>query len=150
MLYYCVLFFFLRYGVGVAARGTSSLRLLDSIFFAVVMPVSFAPGTSQTLRSSVTDSLGGDGGDYTVSGFLNEVGFSCLLHNSRGSPATWVVRRTRYSTVWHGVRCGTVCDIVNWYGMMVRFDILYRKITVCDMVCWWYGMMIRCGGYIFG
>ena len=67
------------------------------------------------------------------------------------------------SMVWYGtvVRCGTVCDIVCWYGMMVRFDTLYGKTryviwyvgdivygknTVCDMVCWWYGVMVRrCG-----
>ena len=27
---------------------------------------------------------------------------------------------------------------------MVRFDILYGKNTVC----WWYGVMVRCGGCI--
>ena len=50
--------------------------------------------------------------------------------------------------MWHGVRCGTVCNNVRRYGMMVRFNIVYGKITVCDMVCWWYGMMVRCGGCI--
>ena len=30
--------------------------------------------------------------------------------------------------------------------MMVRFDILDGKNTVCDTVRWWYGMMVRCGG----
>ena len=54
-----------------------------------------------------------------------------------------------YGRVWHGVRCGTLfCDTVCWYGKMVRFDILSGKITVCDMVCWWYGVMVRCGGCI--
>ena len=33
---------------------------------------------------------------------------------------------------------------VIWYvGGMV-----YGKSKVCDMVCWWYGMMVRCGGCI--
>ena len=29
--------------------------------------------------------------------------------------------------------------------MMVRFDILYGKNTVCDMVCWWHGIWEKHG-----
>ena len=70
------------------------------------------------------------------------------LSPSGGVGTVWVLCGTWYGMVWHGVRCATVCDIVCWYGMTVRFGMLYRKITVCDRVCWWYGTMVRCGGYI--
>ena len=53
------------------------------------------------------------------------------------------------------VRCGMVCGVaryvISYVGMMcmmVRFNIFYGKVTVGDMVCWWYGMVVRCGGYI--
>ena len=45
----------------------------------------------------------------------------------------------RCGTVWHGVWCDTVCDIVCWYGLCTIW-----KITVCGMLVvrydgtlWW-------------
>ena len=50
-----------------------------------------------------------------------------MVEPSGGVGTVWVWYGTRYGTVWYGVRRGTVCDIECWYGMMVRFDILYGK-----------------------
>ena len=55
---------------------------------------------------------------------------------------------TWYGTVWDGVRCGTVCDMMCWYGMMARFggytiwNNLGRR---CGMLVVWYD--VQCGGY---
>ena len=36
-----------------------------------------------------------------------------------------------------------------WYdGTVCLVDTLHGKIMVCDMVCLWYGMGVRCGGCI--
>ena len=55
-----------------------------------------------------------------------------------------MVHGTWYGTVWHGVRYGTVCDIVFWQGMMVLFAIWtnhgmgYDKLVVWhDGTAWW-------------
>ena len=50
----------------------------------------------------------------------------------------------RYNgTVWYTIweEC--------WYGMMVRFDILHGKSTVCYMVCWWEKMLVWYNGTVW-
>ena len=54
------------------------------------------------------------------------------LHPTHHLITLHLQRMRSYSSmdmVWNGtvVLCGTVCDIVWWYGMLVWRDILYRK-----------------------
>ena len=55
--------------------------------------------------------------------------------------------KTRY-VIWHAGMLYGVGGKNFSHDMMVRFDILYGQSTVCDMVCWWYGVMVRSGGCI--
>ena len=69
---------------------------------------------------------------YLITLHLQRMLFSCVL-DVMLYVGIWYDGTTVRYTTWKNRVCDMVCW---WYGMMVRFDILYGKNTVRDMVCW--------------